>query len=167
MPDVIESIRYEAYGPGGAAMLIDCRSADRERTIGTVRSVIRAHGGYPGARGSVSYLFNEVGRLVFPAGTDAGRLAAAAVRAGAEEVDPSGLEVLTDPIELDAIREALREAGFEPATAEVTQRASIRVPLKGEVAVELLQLIGALNDLDDVETVYTNAEIPDEVLASL
>lgn len=167
MPDLFESIRCEAYGPGGAAVLIDCRTDDRERTIGRVRSVVHAHGGYPGARGSVSYLFNEVGRIVFPPGTDAGGLAAAAVRAGAEDFDQTALEVLTDPIELHAVREALQEAGFEPVTAEVTQRASIRVPLKGEAAVELMQLVDALNDLNDVETVYTNAEIPDEVLASL
>jgi transcriptional/translational regulatory protein YebC/TACO1 len=132
-----------------------------------VRQVVREHGGYPGARGAVSYLFNEVGRLIYPPGTDAARLAKVAVQAGAEDVIPAHLEVLTDPVDFESVRGALEAAGFVPASAEVTQRASITVPLEGEAAISMLHLIRALKDLNDVENVYTNAEIPDELLARL
>jgi transcriptional/translational regulatory protein YebC/TACO1 len=165
VPDVFESIRCEAYGPGGAALLIDCRTGCRDSTIAQVREVLREHGGYMGARGSVSYLFNEVGRLVFPLGTAATRLAGVAVQAGAEDVIPASREVLTDPIDLDTVRAALQAAGFVPSSAEVTHRASMTVPLAGDAAISMLHLIEALEDLKDVENVYTNAQIPDEVLA--
>jgi len=165
VPEVFESIRCEAYGPGGAALIIECRTDNRERTIAQVRQVVRAHGGYLGARGSVSYLFNEVGQLKFPPGTDATPVAAVALEAGAEDVIPAPLEVLTDPIEFETVRAALQAAGFVPTSAEVTQRASITVPLTGEAAIAMLHLIEALEDLKDVENVYTNVEIPDEVVA--
>ena len=165
MPEVLESIRCEAYGPGGAALIIDCRTGSRDRTIAQVRQAVLAHGGYLGAQGAVSYLFNEVGRLVFPPGTDAARLATVAVQAGAEDVIPASLEVLTDPIDFETVRVALQAAGFVPISAQVTYRASITVPLEGETAVSMLRLIEALKDLNDVENVYTNVEIPDEVLA--
>jgi transcriptional/translational regulatory protein YebC/TACO1 len=165
VPEVFESIRCEAYGPGGAALIVDCRTDNRDRTIARVRQVVLAHGGLPGAYGSVSYLFNEVGRLVFPPGTGVARLMRAAVQAGAEDVIPATLEVLTDPIDFETVRMALQAAGFVPISAQVTYRASITVPLKGEAAVALLHLIEALKALNDIENVYTNAEIPDEVLA--
>jgi len=165
VPEVFESIRCEAYGPGGAALIIECRTDNRDRTIAQVRQVVREHGGYLGARGSVSYLFNEVGQLKFPPGTDAARVAAVALEAGAEDVIPAPLEVLTDPIEFETVRAALQAAGFVPTSAEVTQRASITVPLTGEAAIAMLHLIEALEDLKDVENVYTNVEIPDEVVA--
>jgi transcriptional/translational regulatory protein YebC/TACO1 len=165
VPEDFESIRCEAYGPGGAALIVDCRTDNRDRTVAQVRQLVVEHGGYMGAQGAVSYLFNEVGRLIFPPGTDAARLAAVAVRAGAEDVIPASLEVLTDPIDFEAVGAALQAVGFIPARAEVTQRASITVPLEGEAAVAMLHLIEALKDLKDVENVYTNAEIPDEVLA--
>jgi transcriptional/translational regulatory protein YebC/TACO1 len=170
VPEVFESIRCEAYGPGGAALIVDCRTDSRDRTIARVRQVVRVYGGYLGARGAVSYLFNEVGRLVFPPGMDAGRLTAVAVQAGAEDVIATGapqpsLEVLTDPIDFETVRVALQAAGFVPISAQVTYRASITVPLEGEAAMSMLHLIQALKDLNDVENVYTNGEIPDEVLA--
>jgi transcriptional/translational regulatory protein YebC/TACO1 len=165
VPEVFESIRCEAYGPGGAALIVDCRTDSRDRTIARVREVVLAHGGYVGARGSVSYLFNEVGRLVFPPGTDAARLTKVAVQAGAEDVIPAGarqpsLEVLTDPIDFETVRVALQAAGFVPISAQVTYRASITVPLDGEAAASMLHLMEALKDLSDVENVYTNGEIP-------
>jgi transcriptional/translational regulatory protein YebC/TACO1 len=165
VPEDFESFRCEAYGPGGAALIVECRTDNRDRTIAQVRQVVREHGGYLGAGGSVSYLFNEVGRLRFPSGTDAPRLAGVALEAGAEDVIPAPLEVLTDPIEFESVRAALQAAGFVPVSAEVTLRASITVPLTGEAATEMLHLIKALKDLKDVENVYTNVEIPDEVLA--
>jgi transcriptional/translational regulatory protein YebC/TACO1 len=159
VPEVFESIRCEAYGPGGAALIVDCRTDSRDRTIARVRQVVRAHGGYLAARGAVSYLFNEVGRLVFPAGTDIARLAGVAVQAGAEDVIAASREVLTDPIDFETVRVALQAAGFVPISAQVTYRASITVPLEGEAAVAMLHLIEALKDLNDVENVYTNGEI--------
>jgi transcriptional/translational regulatory protein YebC/TACO1 len=165
VPEVFECIRCEAYGPGGAALIVECRTDNRDRTIAQVRQVVREHGGYLGARGSVSYLFNEVGQLRFARGTDAARVAAAALEAGAEDVIPAPLEVLTDPLEFETVRAALQAAGFVPVSAEVTQRASITVPLTGEAAIAMLHLIQALKALKDVENVYTNVEIPDEVLA--
>ena len=165
MPEVFESIRCEAYGPGGAALIIDCRTDNRHRTIAQLRQVVSEHGGYLGARGSVSYLFNEVGRLRYPPGTDAPRLAGVALEAGAEDVIPAPLEVLTDPIEFESVRAALQAAGFVPVSAEVTLRASVTVPLTGEAETVMLHLIKALKDLKDVENVYTNGEIPDEVVA--
>ena len=169
VPEVFESIRCEAYGPGGAAIIVDCRTDSRDRTVAQVREVVRAHGGYMGARGAVSYLFNEVGRLVFPPGTDATRLTGVAVQAGAEDVIAAALqrslEVLTDPIDFETVRVALQAAGFVPISAQVTYRASITVPLEGEAAVAMLHMIEALKALNEVENVYTNVEIPDEVLA--
>jgi transcriptional/translational regulatory protein YebC/TACO1 len=165
VPEVFESIRCEAYGPGGAALIVDCRTDNRDFTIGQVRRVVVEHGGYLGARGSVSYLFNAVGQLIFPPGTNAGRVAGVALQAGAEDVIPASLEVLTDPIDFDTVRAALQAAGFVPIRAQVTLRASISVPLDGAAAVAMLHLIEALKDLKDVENVYTNGEIPDEVLA--
>jgi transcriptional/translational regulatory protein YebC/TACO1 len=165
VPEVFESIRVEAYGPGGGALVVECRTDNRERTVAQLRQIVREHGGYIAARGAVSYLFNEVGRLKFPPGTDARRVAAVALEAGAEDVIPAPLEVLTDPIDFETVRAALQAAGFVPASAEVTQRASITVPLPGEAANAMLHLIETLKDLKDVETVYTNVEIPDEVLA--
>jgi transcriptional/translational regulatory protein YebC/TACO1 len=160
---VFESIRCEAYGPGGAALMVDCRN--RGRTLERFRQVVREHGGYPAAPGAVSYLFNEVGRLVFPPGTDAAQLTQMAVQAGAEDVVPASLEVLTDPIDFDSVRASLQAAGFTPVSAGVTWRAAVTVPLELGAAVSMAHLIQALKNLEDVENVYTNAEIPDEVLA--
>jgi transcriptional/translational regulatory protein YebC/TACO1 len=165
VPEDLETLRVEAYGPGGGALIVECRTDNRDRTIAQVRQVVREHGGYMAARGAVSYLFNEVGRLTFLPGTDAVRVAAVGLEAGAEDVIPGPLEVLTDPIDFDTVRAALQAAGLVPASAEVTQRASITVPLTGEAARAMLHLIEALKDLKDVENLYTNVEIPDEVLA--
>jgi transcriptional/translational regulatory protein YebC/TACO1 len=167
VPEGFESICCEVYGPGGAALIVECRTDNRERTIAQLREVVREHGGYLGARGSVSYLFNEVGQLKFPAGTDTAQVAAVALEAGAEDVIPAPLEVLTDPVELATVRAALQSAGWIPASAAVTRRASITIPLTGEAAVQMLHLVEALKALKDVENVYTNVEIPDEVLAYL
>src|ERR1700761_5523234 len=158
VPEVFETLRAEAYGPGGGALVIECRTDNRERTIAQLRQVVREHGGYLAARGAVSYLFNEVGRLTFAPGVNVARVAAVALEAGAEDVVPAPLEVLTDPIDFDTVRAALQAAGFAPASAEVTQRASITVPLTGEAAKAMLHLVEALKDLNDVENVYTNVE---------
>jgi transcriptional/translational regulatory protein YebC/TACO1 len=118
-----------------------------------------------GAPGSVSYIFNEVGWLVFPPGTDAARLKRLALHAGAEHVVLASREVLTDPLDFESVRGALLAAGFKPSRAEVTLHASITVPLEGEAAESIVHMTRALKDLNDVENVYTNGEISDEVLA--
>jgi len=161
-------VRYEGYGPGGAAVMVECVTEDRGGTGATVRRAFLQHGGRLGADGSVSYLFNTVGLMTYPPGTDEERLMKAALEAGAEDVVPNGdgsVEVLADPLEFDAVRAVLTDGGFEPATAEVTQRAATSVVLSGEEAVSMVQLLDALEGLDEVRDVYSNVEISDEVLA--
>lgn len=162
------SVRYEGYGPGGVAVLIDCLTPDRDRTVAALREVFAAHGGHLGAEGAVQYLFNAAGVIVLPSGVDAGAATEAAYAAGAEDViakEDGTLEVLTDPAEIDTIRERLSTAGFEPSGAGVTQRAAGDVTLEGERALQAARLLAALGDLDDVQRVYSNASIPDEILA--
>jgi YebC/PmpR family DNA-binding regulatory protein len=163
-----EAVRYEGYGPGGAAVLVDSVTDDRSRTASEVRDTFTKYGGNLGAQGSVSYLFHKVGLMTFPPGTDEGRLMQVALEAGAEDVVPNAdasIEVLADPVEFETVRAILTERGFVPATAEVTERASIAAPLSGDAGELMVHLLEALEDLDDVRDVYSNAEISDEVLA--
>jgi YebC/PmpR family DNA-binding regulatory protein len=163
-----DTVRYEGYGPGGAAVMVDCLTDDRNRTAGEVRNAFASFGGDLGASGSVSYLFNQVGLMMYPAGTSEDRLMEVALQAGAEDVlvyPDSSIEVLTDPLDFETVRAQLHADGFEPASAEITQRASTVCSLHGEVAGTMVQLLEALDDLDDVQSVYSNAEVPDEVLA--
>lgn len=163
--DGSERVRYEGYGPGGAAVMVDCITADRNRTGKEVRRVFTEHGGHLGANGSVSYLFNHVGLMMYPPGTDEERLIKVALEAGAEDVVPNSdrsIEVLADPIEFDTVRAILTDSCFAPVTAEVTQRASLSTPLSGEAAAMMVLLLEALEDLEDVQDVYSNVEIPDE-----
>jgi transcriptional/translational regulatory protein YebC/TACO1 len=163
-----ESVRYEGYGPGDTAVLVDCLTDNRERSGAQVRRALREHGGALGAEGSVSYLFNPVGLMIYPPGTHQERLTRAALEAGAEEVVSKGdrsIEILVDPIEFDTVQAQLTSKGFVPATALVTERASTSVLLTGEAAVSMMHLLESLLDLNDTQNVYTNAEIPDEVLA--
>jgi YebC/PmpR family DNA-binding regulatory protein len=162
-----ESVRYEGYGPGGAAVMVDCLTADRGRATDKVRRAFAEHGGNLGANGSVSYLFNTVGLMTYPPGTDEEALMRVALEAGAEDVVPSAdhsVEVLADPFEFDTVCAVLTHRGFAPATAEVTQRAATSLELSGESAELMVQLLTALEDLDEVRDVYSNVEISDEVL---
>lgn len=162
------SVRYEGYGPGGAALMMDCLTDSRERTGARLRQILVRHGGNLGAHGSVSYLFNQVGLMIYPPGTNEERLIQVALEAGAEDVVPnsdSSIEVLADPIEFETVRALLTGSGFVPAIAEVTERAATSVPLAGDAAVAMVRLLEALEELDDIQNVYTNAEISDEVLA--
>src|SRR5438105_15455075 len=159
------SVRYEGYGPGGAAVMVECVTEDRGGMGARVRRAFLQHGGRLGADGSVSYLFNTVGLMTYPPGTDEERLMKAALEAGAEDVVPNGdgsVEVLADPLEFDAVRAVLTDRGFEPATAEVTQRAATTVVLSGEEAVSMVQLLDALEGLDEVRDVYSNVEISED-----
>ncbi len=162
------SVRYEGYGPGGVALIIDCVTDNPIRTVADVRNALASFGGSLGAVGAVSYLFNQVGLMTFPPGTSEDRLMEVALQAGAEDVlaDADGsMEVLTDPLDYETVRARLMADGFTPATSDITQRASTRTHLEGEAAEAMVQLLDTLDDLDDVQNVYSNAEIPDEVLA--
>lgn len=165
-----EAVRYEGYGPGGTAVLVDSVTDDRGRTAAAVRQTFTQYGGNLGAQGSVSYLFHNVGLMTFPPGTDESRLMQVALEAGAEDVvanADSSIEVLADPVEFETVRAILTERGFVPATAQVTERAFMATPLDGTAAELTLHLLEALEDLDDVTDVYSNVEISDEVLARL
>ena len=161
-------VRFEGYGPGGAAVLIECITDDRSRTRAQLRRAFSEHGGHLGAEGSVSYLFNHVGLMIYPPGTDEERLMRAALEAGAEDVVPNSdhsIEVLADPMEFETVRAILTDRGFAPAAAQLTERACLTMPLGGEPAERMVRLLRRLEDLDDVRNVYSNVEISDEVLA--
>ena len=165
-----EMVRYEGYGPGGAAVLVECLTDDRSRIGAVIRRAFVQHGGQLGADGSVSYLFNTVGLLTYPPGTDEERLMQVALEAGAEDVVPSAdtsVEVLADPLEFATVRAVLTHYGFAPVTAEVTRRAATSLELSGNDAEAMVQLLEALERLEDVQDVYSNVEISDEVLARL
>jgi YebC/PmpR family DNA-binding regulatory protein len=164
----LHAVRYEGYGPGGVAVIVDCVTDNHSRTMAAVRSAFSTHGGSLGAVGSVSYLFNQVGLMTYPPGTSEDRLMEVALQAGAEDVlthADGSMEVLTDPLDYETVRARLMADGFAPSTSEITQRASSCTRLQGEAAESMVQLLDKLDDLDDVQNVYSNAEIPDEVLA--
>ena len=164
----LHAVRYEGYGPGGVAVIVDCVTDNHSRTVADVRSAFASCGGSLGAVGSVAYLFNQVGLMTYPPGTNEDRLMEVALEAGAEDVlahTDGSMEVLTDPLDYETVRARLMADGFAPATCEITQRAATCTRLQGEAAESMVQLLDTLDDLDDVQNVYSNAEIPDEVLA--
>jgi transcriptional/translational regulatory protein YebC/TACO1 len=166
----IESARIEGYGPGGAAVIVDCLTDNPSRAVAQLRQVFARFGGLLGAPGSVAYLFKSVARMSFTAAADLAALRRLAFDAGAEDivVGPGGsMDVLTDPWEFEAVRRRLVAAGFMPIRIDRTERASARVPLAGSAAVAMLRLLSALRELEEVQSVYSNAEIPDEVVAQL
>jgi YebC/PmpR family DNA-binding regulatory protein len=163
-------VRFEGYGPGGAAVIVECLTDDRGRVAAQVRRAFLQHGGNLGADGSVSYLFNTVGLMTYPPGTDEEQLMQVALEAGAEDVVPNGdrsMEVLADPAELETVRAVLTHRGFAPQTAEVTRRAATALALSGESAELMVQLLEALQGLEEVRDVYSNVEIADEALGGL
>ena len=164
------SVRYEGYGPGDCALLVECVPEDRERTAAALRERFERHGGHLGASGSVAYLFNKVGLLTFAPGTAAEPVARCAWQAGAEDVILSAdgtLEVLTDPPELSSVRGRLARAGHVPHDALVTWRSAARVELQGAAGTQLLALIEDLLSLTEVRSVHTNAEVAGELLAGV
>jgi YebC/PmpR family DNA-binding regulatory protein len=163
-----QEVNYEGYGPGGVAVMVQCLTDNRNRTVSDVRYAFSRNGGNLGADGSVGYLFNKVGLLTYAPGLDEEHVLEAALEAGAEDVVPNAdgsIEVLTDPGEFEKVRDALAKQGFTAAQAEVTMRASNSTPLTGDKAQTMLDLLEALEDLDDVQNVYSNADIADEALA--
>ncbi len=168
--DNYAEITYEGYGPGGVAVMVQCLTDNRNRTVADVRHAFSKFGGNLGADGSVGYLFNQVGQLQFAPGTDEDAVMEAAIEAGAEDVlvDTDGsIEVLTEPGDFEAVKAAIEAAGLEPETAEITMRSSLSTTLDESGASSMIKLLEMLEDLDDVQNVYSNADIPDDILAQL
>ena len=168
--DALEEVRYEGYGPGGAAVMVDCATDNRNRTVAEIRYAFTKCGGNLGTSGSVAYLFTKVGQLSFPPGTDEDRLMEAALEAGAEDVvanDDGSLDVITAPEGFGDVHDSVVAGGLDPEQAEVTMRPSTNVSLDAENARQIIRLIEMLEDVDDVQQVYSNVEISDEILAEL
>ncbi len=165
-----QEMRYEGYGPGGTAVMVDCLTDNRNRTVAEVRHAFSKFGGNLGADGSVNYLFNHVGQLLYPEDTDEDAIMEAAIESGAEDVvvdDEGSIEVLTEPAEFERVRDAMRKAGFDPESAQLTMRASTNSELDVNDAASMVKLLETLEDLDDVQEVYSNADISDDVLAQI
>lgn len=157
-----EEIRYEGYGIGGAAIIIDTMTDNRVRTVAEVRHALSKYGGNMGTEGSVAFQFKHCGQLVFAPGTDEDKVMELALEAGAEDVisdEEGAIEVLTPPADFEAVKNALEAAGLKPELAEVTMRAENTIELTGDDAARMQKLIDVLEDLDDVQAVFHNAEI--------
>jgi YebC/PmpR family DNA-binding regulatory protein len=163
-----EEVRYEGYGPGGVAVLVECTTDNKNRTVSEVRHAFTKNGGNLGTDGSVAYLFNALGILGYPAGSDEDAIMEAALEAGAEDVvtdDDGAIEVQTSLEDFEAVRDAMVSAGLEPEMAELTQRASTDISLNTDDGEKMLKLLDMLEELDDVQNVFSNADFPDELLA--
>jgi YebC/PmpR family DNA-binding regulatory protein len=168
--DDMEELTYEGYAPGGIAVLIEAMTDNRNRTVAEVRHAFTKRGGNLGTDGSVAYLFSRKGQLNFAPGVDEDLLMDVALEAGAEDIeanDDGSVDVTTAWEDFAAVKEALEEAGLSPEAGEVTMIAATTVPVDADGAEKLMGLVDALEDLDDVQNVYTNVDIPDEVLAAL
>ncbi|WP_018138627.1 MULTISPECIES: YebC/PmpR family DNA-binding transcriptional regulator [unclassified Thioalkalivibrio] len=162
----MEEIRYEGYGPGGAAILVDCMTDNRNRTVAEVRHAFSKMGGNLGTDGSVAYLFQNKGVVRFAPGLDDETVMEAALEGGAEDVqveDDGAIEVITEPDAYQDVRQALLDRGLEPESSEVTWRPETLSPLDAETAESVLKLLEMLDDLDDVQNVFTNADFPEGV----
>ena len=157
-----EEIRYEGYGINGAAMIIDCLTDNRVRTVAEVRHAFSKHGGNLGTDGSVAFLFKHCGTLLFAPGADENALMEAALEAGADDVvthDDGSMEVVTGPYDFVNVKEALVKAGFKSDAGEVTMKAQNEVVFTGEDAVKMQKLLDAFDAVDDVQDIYTSAVI--------
>ncbi|MBW0170758.1 MAG: YebC/PmpR family DNA-binding transcriptional regulator [Hydrogenophaga sp.] len=158
----LEEIRYEGYGIGGAAVIVDTMTDNRVRTVAEVRHAFSKYGGNLGTDGSVSFQFKHCGQLVFAPGTSEDKVMEIALEAGADDVisdDDGAIEVLTSPVDFEAVKNALEAAGLKPEVAEVTIRAENTIALAGDDAARMQKLLDVLEDLDDVQDVFHNAEI--------
>jgi YebC/PmpR family DNA-binding regulatory protein len=165
-----EEIRYEGYGPGGIAVMVDCLTDNRVRTVAEVRHAFSKSGGNLGTDGSVAYLFTKTGIISYPEGVDEDKLMEAALDAGADDVishEDQSMDVLVDPEQFETVRDTLVSLGLSPENAEVTMRASITVALDQADAEKMIKLLERLEDLDDVQNVYSNADISEDILAKL
>ena len=157
-----EEIRYEGYGFAGAAIMVDTMTDNKVRTVAEVRHAFSKYGGNLGTEGSVAYQFKHCGQLLFAPGTNEEQVIEVALEAGAEDVlsdDEGGIEVITAPADFEAVQKALTAAGFKAEVAEVTMRADNAVAISGDEALKMQKLLDALEDLDDVQNVYHNAEL--------
>jgi YebC/PmpR family DNA-binding regulatory protein len=164
----LSEIRYEGYAPGGVAVIVDCLTDNRTRTVADVRHAFNKHGGNLGADGSVGYLFSHCGVLTFAKGVSEDRVMEVALEAGAEDVvtaDDGTVEVITSPDGFDAVKAAMAAAGLAPGSAGITMRAATAIPLDAATAPQVFELIEALEDLDDVQHVYSNADFPEGGMA--
>lgn len=160
-----EENRYEGYGINGVAIMVDTMTDNRNRTVSDVKHAFSKYGGNMGTQGSVAYQFDKLGVLAYPEDADEDAIMEAALEAGAEDVvvsDDGSIEVVTTEESFVDVKEAMVEAGHEPAASEVTMRAQVEVELDAEQGQKLLKLVDALEDIDDVQNVYTNADIPPE-----
>ena len=167
---VYEEIRYEGYGPGGTAMIVDCTTDNRNRTVSDVRHAFTKCDGNLGTDGSVAYMFHKLGILSYPAGSDEDAIMEAALESGADDVmthDDGSIDVMTSPDDFISVQEAMSVANFSPEEAEVTFKADNMTQVEFADAEKILKLIDMLEDLDDVSDVYTNADFSDEVMAQL
>ena len=157
-----EEIRYEGYGIGGAAIIVDTMTDNRVRTVAEVRHAFSKHGGNMGTEGSVAFQFKNVGQIIFAPGANEDKIMEVALEAGAEDVitdDDGTLEVLTAATDFEAVKNALEAAGFTPDAADVTMRPDVTIELTGEDAVRMQKLLDVLEDLDDVQEVFHNAAL--------
>jgi YebC/PmpR family DNA-binding regulatory protein len=168
--DNFDEILYEGYGPSGVAVMVECLTDNRNRTVAEVRHAFTKAGGNLGTDGSVSYLFSKIGILSYPVGSDEDAIMEAALEAGAEDVesnDDGSVDVTTAAEDFMDVKDAMVAAGFDPEMAEVTMKASTSVDLNVDDAQKVMRMVDMLEDLDDVQNVYSNAEFSDEVLAQL
>ncbi|MDF0535772.1 YebC/PmpR family DNA-binding transcriptional regulator [Shewanella yunxiaonensis] len=166
----LETIVYEGYGPGGTAVMVECMTDNRNRSVTGVRNAFNKSGGNLGTDGSVAYLFTKQGVISYDEGTDEDAIMEAALEAGADDVvvnDDSSVDVYTTPSAFGAVKDALDAAGFESVNAEVTMVPSTKAELDEETAPKFLRLIDMLEDHDDVQEVYHNGEISDEIMEKL
>jgi len=165
-----DEIRYEGYAPGGIAVIVDCLTDNRNRTASEVRHAFTKHGGNLGTDGSVAYMFQKKGVISYAPGTDEDAIMEAALEVGAEDVvgnDDGSVDVYTTPEEFEDVRNGLVAAGHEPENAEITFEADTLSPVDKDGAEKVLRMVDFLEDLDDVQEVYTNADIPDDILQEL
>ena len=159
-----EEVRYEGYGIGGAAIIVDCMTDNRVRTVAEVRHAFNKHGGNMGTEGSVAFMFQHCGQLMFAPGTNEDKLMECALEAGADDViadDEGGFEVVCDPFAFLAVKEALEKAGFKADVAEIIMKPATETVFSGEDGLKMQKILDALENLDDVQEVYTNALIED------
>jgi YebC/PmpR family DNA-binding regulatory protein len=157
-----EEIRYEGYGIGGAAIMVDTMTDNKVRTVADVRHCFSKHGGNMGTEGSVAFQFKHCGQILLAPGADETKVMEIALEAGADDVitdDEGGIEVLTSPQDFEAVKNALEAAGFKPEIAEVTMRSDNSIALTGDDAAKMQKLLDMIEEIDDVQNVYHNAEI--------
>lgn len=162
----LEEIRYEGYGPNGVAVMVECLTDNRNRTVSEVRHAFTKMGGNLGTDGSVGYLFSKVGQIVYPKGTDEDKLTELAIESGADDVvkQNDGTFIVYTSVEaFGSVEDAIKSGGFKPESAEVTMISSVNVTLDLEDATRFMKMVDMLEDLDDVQEVYSNADIPDDV----